>query len=151
VVLGKGPEIVRAGGADAGGAQTWSATNDCRHELPALIAALDDPNLDGIQRSACHKIRLQLRNGHEPYCCIVPISFVITSPTIADKMSVAVRKANEGLTSSLRSLLGKAAIHNLVVGAEFQDTLAQRGLLDAQEAAAPAIEAGTEVRRIISA
>jgi hypothetical protein len=119
--------------------------------LPALIAALDDPNLDCIQRSACHKIRLQLRNGHEPYCCIVPISFVITSPTIADKMSVAVRKANEGLTSSLRSLLGKAPIHNLVVGAALQDTLAQRGLLDAQEAAAPAIEAGTEVRRIISA
>ena len=64
--LGKGPERIPAGGADAAGAQTGSTANDCRHELPALIVALDNANLDGIQRSSWHKIRRLLRNGHKP-------------------------------------------------------------------------------------
>ena len=45
----------------------------------------------------------------------------------------------------------KAPSQNLVVGAALQDTIAQRSVLDAQEAAAPAIEAGPEVRMIVSA
>ena len=47
--------------------------------------------------------------------------------------------------------MGKAPSQNLVVGAARQDTITQRGIFDTQEAAAPAIEAGTEVGMIVSA
>jgi hypothetical protein len=47
--------------------------------------------------------------------------------------------------------VGKAPSQKLVVRSARQHTIAQRGILDNQESAAPAIEAGTEVRVKVSA